>query len=166
MMKAVTVISASAPRRVSAAQTDQDAGGRRAAPRRLQRRVGRRRRGRGGRGGRRPAPAGRRAARGPGGPYAAHPLRVHPSDLVPQQLTSAPSLTGTRTADGVVFRWQTRDGSERGDTWVWQRLDSGEVRRTDRDRVLIRTPEEVCVEVRLVRGTDESPASNECVPAG
>ncbi len=49
---------------------------------------------------------------------------------------------------------------------MWQRLDSGEFRRTDKDQVLIRTPDEVCVEVRLVRGSDESPATNECVPAG
>ena len=33
-------------------------------------------------------------------------------------------------------------------------------------QVLIRTRDEVCVEVRLVRGSDESPATNECVPAG
>jgi eukaryotic-like serine/threonine-protein kinase len=165
VMKAVTVISASAPRRVASAQDDRDRVDE--PPRSVSNVVW--------------AVAGVVAVAAaigalllqggerPVDPEAGNPTTpsaTTPSDLVPQQLTSAPSLTGTRTAAGVVFRWQTRDGQAPGDTWVWQRLDSGELRRTDRDRVLIRTPEEVCVEVRLVRGTDESPASNECVPAG
>jgi eukaryotic-like serine/threonine-protein kinase len=166
VMKAVTVISASAPRRVAGTQADPEAdvdGPRRgisqvvwavlgvvvvaAAVGGLLLRGGER----------------------PDDPTRATPVvpsETTPSDLLPQELTSPPSLTGTRTAAGVVFRWQTRDERRPGDRWVWQRLDSGELRRTDAERVLIRTPDEICVEVRLVRGSQESPASNECVPAG
>ena len=75
-------------------------------------------------------------------------------------------MTGTRTDAGVVFRWQTTEELEPGDTWLWQRLDSGDFERTDKDQVVIRTPDDICVEVRLVRGSDQSPATNECVPAG
>jgi eukaryotic-like serine/threonine-protein kinase len=94
------------------------------------------------------------------------PSETTPSDLLPGALATAPSVSGTRTADGVLFRWQSRDEPEPGDTWLWQRLGSGEFRRTDRDQVLIRTRDEVCVQVRLLRDGSESPTTDECVPAG
>lgn len=165
VMKAVTVISASEPRRVASAQAEQEAGDEQ--PRGVAGVVW--------------AVAGVVAVAAavgallltggerPDDPEADVPLtpsETTPSDLIPQTLTSAPSVSGTRTSEGVLFRWQPRDPSEPGDTWVWQRLDSGDFRRTDKAQVLIRTRDEVCVEVRLVRGSDESPATNECVPAG
>jgi hypothetical protein len=166
VMKAVTVISASGPRRIASAQEDQQAEEETA---------------RGGvssvvwavagvvavaaavgglvlGGGDRPDE--------PGTDGPTTPVETTPSDLIPENLTATPSLTGTRTADGVVFRWRTRDELEPGDRWIWQRLDSGDFERTGRTQVLIRTRDQVCLEVRLVRGSDESPASNECVPAG
>ena len=165
VMKAVTVISASEPRRVASAQAEQ--GAEDEQPRGVAGVVW--------------AVAGVVAVAAavgallltggerPDDPEADVPVtpsETTPSDLIPQTLTSAPSVSGTRTPEGVLFRWQPRDPSEPGDTWVWQRLDSGEFRRTDKAQVLIRTRDEVCVEVRLVRGSDESPATNECVPAG
>lgn len=165
VMKAVTVISASEPRRVASAQAEQEAEDEQ--PRGVAGVVW--------------AVAGVVAVavavgalllsggERPDDPEADVPLtpsETTPSDLIPQTLTSAPSVSGTRTPQGVLFRWQPRDPSEPGDTWVWQRLDSGEFRRTDKAQVLIRTRDEVCVEVRLVRDSDESPATNECVPAG
>lgn len=166
VMKAVTVISASAPRRVASAQADQDAEEQEqsrgvsgvvwavagvvavaAAVAALV--LG---------GGARPDD---READAP-----LTPTDTTPSDLVPRGLGTAPSVTGTRTGGEVVFRWQTTEELEPGDTWLWQRLDSGDFQRTAKDQVVIRTPDDICLEVRLVRGDDQSPATNECVPAG
>ncbi|WP_107766691.1 serine/threonine-protein kinase [Nocardioides terrigena] len=166
VMKAVTVISASGPRRIATAQEEQEAeeqeqsrgvsgvvwaaaGVVAVAAAVVALVLG---------GGDRPDD---READGP-----LTPTETTPSDLVPQDLGTAPSVTGTRTDAGVVFRWQTTEELEPGDTWLWQRLDSGDFERTDKDQVVIRTPDDICVEVRLVRGSDQSPATNECVPAG
>ena len=165
-MKAVTVISASGPRRIATAQEEQEAeeqeqtrgvsgivwaaaGVVAVAAAVVALVLG---------GGDRPDD---READGP-----LTPTETTPSDLVPQDLGTAPSVTGTRTDAGVVFRWQTTEELEPGDTWLWQRLDSGDFERTDKDQVVIRTPDDICVEVRLVRGSDQFPATNECVPAG
>lgn len=166
VMKAVTVISASAPRRVASAHADQEADEQEqsrgvsgvvwavagvvavaAAVAALV--LG---------GGERPDD---READAP-----LTPTDTTPSDLVPRGLGTAPSVTGTRTGAEVVFRWQTTEELEPGDTWLWQRLDSGDFQRTAKDQVVIRTPDDICLEVRLVRGDDQSPATNECVPAG
>lgn len=166
VMKAVTVISASGPRRIASAQAEQEAEEQEAS------------RGVSGvvwavagvvavaaavaalvlGGGERPDD---READAP-----LTPTETTPSDLVPRDLGTAPSVSGTRTGAEVVFRWQTTEELEPGDTWLWQRLDSGDFQRTAKDQVVIRTPDDICLEVRLVRGDDQSPATNECVPAG
>ena len=86
-----------------------------------------------------------------------------PSDLVPDVLTRAPSLSGERTAEGVVFRWRSQDPLEPGDQWIFQRLDTQEFERTTRRQVLIRSGDQVCLEVQLARGADQSPAAHQCV---
>ncbi|WP_165821002.1 serine/threonine-protein kinase [Nocardioides gansuensis] len=87
-----------------------------------------------------------------------------PSDLIPDVLTEAPSLTGVRTPQGVVFSWEYSEPLQPGDTWVWQTSDSPAPERTKRKRVVVRSPGQVCLEVRLLRGGDDSPAGQECVP--
>jgi hypothetical protein len=166
VMKAVTVISASGPRRIAAVQADERSAGEE-RPRGISGALW--------------AVAGVVAVAAavgalllsggerPDDPEAEVPLapvETTPSDVFPGTLTSAPTVSGTRNADGVVFRWRSRDDAEPGDTWLWQRLGSGEFRRTDEEQVLIRARGEVCVEVRLLRDGAESPATDECVPAG
>ena len=86
-----------------------------------------------------------------------------PSPVVPDVLTEAPTLTGERVADGVLFRWRPEQPLEPGDEWLWHRDDTDRFGRTDRRRLLVRGSGEVCLEVTLTRGSDTSPSARECV---
>ena len=88
---------------------------------------------------------------------------ITPSDPVPDELTRAPTLSARRAGDRVVFRWRSPIPVEPGDEWVWRRDDTGEAGRTDRRRLVVDAPGQVCVEVRMARGSDSSPSARECV---
>ena len=64
----------------------------------------------------------------------------------------------------MVFRWDSRDEVEPGDQWIWQEVGEPGFERTRRRTLTVRSSEQVCLEVRQVRGTQESPTANECVP--
>ncbi|QBX54728.1 serine/threonine protein kinase [Nocardioides seonyuensis] len=85
-----------------------------------------------------------------------------PEDLIPDVLSRSPSLSGTRTPRGVVFRWRSPEPLEPGDRWLWRR-DSGAFERTTKRELLVREPGQVCLEVSLERGNDLSPSARECV---
>ena len=76
---------------------------------------------------------------------------------------AAPEVTGRRTAGGVVFRWSSPEAARPGDTWQWKRTDTGEQARTSDTSVTVRSPDRVCVQVRLVRDDRPSPWGNACV---
>ncbi len=164
VMKAVTVISASAPRHVAPAPADPDAA---QAPQAA-------------------SPQPRRSAvvwavvgvvaaavlvgalvltqteRDPD-PAPPPTTSATPSDLIADTLTRPPTLSGTRNGDTVVFRWRSQDPSEPGDQWIWQRAGSEAFERTVKTSATIVSSEKVCLEVRQVRGSDASPTANECV---
>ena len=90
--------------------------------------------------------AGRRRSRGPDGP----PRLDRPAHR-PQ---------------GVLFSWSSPDQGRAGDSWEWQRPETGESERTDAARLLVRAPlEEVCLQVRLIRGSFASEYAQVCVDA-
>ncbi|MDP3894768.1 hypothetical protein, partial [Nocardioides sp.] len=93
------------------------------------------------------------------------PTPTHtPLDVAPDAPSQAPELDGARTSDGSVrFTWTAPDDQQAGDSWQWTRQDTGESRRTTRTRQQISTPDRVCLEVRLIRGTFASPAARTCV---
>ncbi|HEV2797298.1 MAG TPA: serine/threonine-protein kinase [Nocardioides sp.] len=86
-----------------------------------------------------------------------------PSDVVPDELTSAPSLTGRRTARGIVFEWEPPVPLEPGDSFSYHRDDTDFYGRTTRQQLLLRTDEAVCLDLRMSRGSDNSPRVSECV---
>ncbi|PUA81696.1 serine/threonine-protein kinase [Nocardioides currus] len=86
-----------------------------------------------------------------------------PSPIIADTLTKPPSLSGTRTGDTVVFRWDS-DSVEPGDEWVWQEVGTADLERTTKLSTKVRGAGQVCLEVRQVRESDESPTANECVP--
>lgn len=158
VMKAVTVISASGPRRIATAQTEPDTD-------------------------ERPvsglvwavigvlatvALIGGLILTGGGRGDAPTPTQPStsdtPSPLIPDTLTSPPNLSGQRTGSSVVFRWDSQDSVEAGDQWIWQEIGTDAFERTSKRSVRVRSTEQVCLEVRQVRGSDESPTANECVP--
>ncbi|WP_210504328.1 serine/threonine-protein kinase [Nocardioides xinjiangensis] len=86
-----------------------------------------------------------------------------PEPVVPDQLTEAVSLTGSRTPRGVLFEWRPPVDVEPGDSFSWHRDDTGEYGDTPRRRLLVRTDEPVCLDVRMTRGQDSSPSASQCV---
>ena len=86
-----------------------------------------------------------------------------PSPLVPDVLTEAPTLTGRRTAKGVLFEWNPSVPVEAGDSFTYYRDDTGAYATTKKKSVLVRTDEAVCLELRMTRGSDNSPTVNQCV---
>jgi hypothetical protein len=86
-----------------------------------------------------------------------------PGDVVPDALTEAVALRGSRTARGVLFEWRPPVPVEPGDSFSWHRDDTGSYGSTVRRRLLVRTDEPVCLDVRMTRGSDSSPRARECV---
>jgi hypothetical protein len=86
-----------------------------------------------------------------------------PSDVVPDELTSAPTLSGRRTARGIVFEWEPPVPLEPGDSFSYHRDDTDDFRRTTKQQLLIRTDEPVCLDLTMSRGSDNSPRASECV---
>ncbi len=86
-----------------------------------------------------------------------------PSDVVPDELTSAPTLAGRRTARGVLFEWNPPVPVEPGDSFSYHRDDTNDYDRTTKQRLLVRTDAPVCLDLRMTRGSDNSPSVTECV---
>jgi protein kinase-like protein len=88
-----------------------------------------------------------------------------PSSVAPDAPTGPPTLSGRRTARGVEFTWAGSDRPRQGDSWEWQRPDTGEGGRTSDTslRVRARRGEEVCLQVRLIRGSFASEWADRCV---
>lgn len=86
-----------------------------------------------------------------------------PDDLIPDVLIGAPTLTGRRTASGVLFEWRTPVPLEPGDTFSYHRDDTDAYGSTNRKRLLVRTDEPVCLDLQMTRGADTSPRVSECV---
>ncbi len=49
------------------------------------------------------------------------------------------------------------------DTWEWTRTDTGEQTRTTDTELTVRTPDRVCLQVSLIRGSEASPVANRCI---
>ena len=62
-----------------------------------------------------------------------------------------------------MFRWVSNDAARPDDSWEWQRPETGESRRTTQTSVRIDEEGEVCLQVRLVRGTFASEWAQRCV---
>ena len=88
---------------------------------------------------------------------------VTPSDLIPDVIDAAPTLSGRRTSRGVLFRWEPPVPVEPGDSFSWHRDDTDEYGTTTRKRLLVRTDEPVCLDLLMKRGSDNSPRSSQCV---
>lgn len=86
-----------------------------------------------------------------------------PSDVVPDVLTQAPTLTGRRTARGVLFEWNPPVPVEPGDSFSYHRDDTDDYGSTTRRQLLVRTDAPVCLDLRMTRGADNSPSANQCV---
>jgi len=88
-----------------------------------------------------------------------------PLDVVPTQAAPpvAPGISGTRAGGEVDFRWRTATPALDGDTWEWKRTDTGAGRRTGDTAVTVRASGRVCVQVRMIRGTDASAWTEKCV---
>ena len=91
------------------------------------------------------------------------PTAGTPSPLIVDTLTRPPTLTGERVGSTVVFRWDSQEGVEAGDEWIWQQVGGADFERTRRRSVRLDSSDEVCLEVRQLRGGDESPTADECV---
>ena len=87
-----------------------------------------------------------------------------PSPLIADTLTRPPTLDGTRSGGSVVFHWDSQDSVDPGDEWIWQEVGSDDFERTSKRSATVKSGEQVCLEVRQVRASDESPTANECVP--
>ena len=88
---------------------------------------------------------------------------VTPSPLAPDVLTEAPTLTGRRTARGVLFEWNPPVRVRAGDEFSYYRDDIAEYGTTTEKRLLVRTTESVCLDLRMTRGSDSSPSVSQCV---
>ncbi|MDR7251762.1 hypothetical protein J2X46_000734 [Nocardioides sp. BE266] len=88
---------------------------------------------------------------------------VTPSPLVPDTLTEAPTLTGRRTARGVLFEWNAPVPLEDGDAFSYYRDDTEEFGSTVKKQLLVRTPDPICLDLRMTRGSDSSPSASQCV---
>jgi serine/threonine protein kinase len=158
VMKAVTVISASAPRQVATAQAEPDGEPEKGTSAIVWAAIGL------------VAAAGLTAAlvvtdgdRDDAQPPST-PTASTPSPLIIDSLTRPPTLNGERSGDTVVFRWESQDGVETGDEWIWQQAGTDGFERTRKLFVRLEASDKICLEVRQVRGSDESPTANRCVP--
>ncbi|MDT0185544.1 serine/threonine-protein kinase [Microbacterium sp. ARD31] len=88
---------------------------------------------------------------------------VTPSPLSPDVLTEAPTLTGRRTARGVLFEWNPPVRVREGDEFSYYRDDIAEYGTTTEKQLLVRTTESVCLDLRMTRGSDSSPSVSQCV---
>nr|WP_253943374.1 serine/threonine-protein kinase [Nocardioides sp. zg-1308] len=86
-----------------------------------------------------------------------------PADVVPDVLTEAPTLTGSRTARGVLFEWRPPVPLEPGDSFSYYRDDTRTYGSTRQRQLLVRTDEPVCLDLRMTRGSDNSPSDSQCV---
>ena len=86
-----------------------------------------------------------------------------PQSVAPEAPTGVPIIDGRRTRRGVVFTWVSNDAARPDDSWEWQRPETGESRRTTETSVRILGEGEVCLQVRLVRGTFASEWAQRCV---
>ncbi|MGI8646196.1 MAG: protein kinase domain-containing protein [Nocardioides sp.] len=92
-----------------------------------------------------------------------------PQSVAPEAPTGVPSLSGRRTPRGATFTWASNDAAEPGDSWEWQRPETGESARTSDTTLLVRSRSdaEVCLQVRLIRGSFASEWAQSCVgPVG
>ncbi len=99
-------------------------------------------------------------------PFTELTVTPTPDDVAPEAPDGPPVLAGRRTRQGVVFTWAGPDAGQPGDSWQWQRPDTGESERTDDTRLLITGPEaqeSVCLQVRLIRGSFASEWAQACV---
>jgi serine/threonine protein kinase len=92
------------------------------------------------------------------------PERSHTPGPVVAPL-SAPDLSGRRTDKGVLFTWKGTDKLGPDDTWVWMRRENQRTGRSREGRLLLPTSESVCLEVWLSadNGTRTSPRASQCV---
>jgi eukaryotic-like serine/threonine-protein kinase len=88
------------------------------------------------------------------------PLDVVPTPVAPPV---APEITGSRSGAEIAFRWRTGTRELDGDTWEWRRTDTGAGQRTAGTAVTVRAPARVCLQVRMIRGTDASAWTEKCV---
>jgi hypothetical protein len=86
-----------------------------------------------------------------------------PADVVPDVLVEDVTHTGSRTPRGVLFECRPPESVEAVDTFTWHRDDTDEYGSTSRRRLLVRTDEPVCLDVRMTRGSDNSPSASQCV---
>jgi serine/threonine protein kinase len=86
-----------------------------------------------------------------------------PANPAAGAITDPPVVTGQRSGRWVRFSWTAADAAQPGDTWQWTRTDTGAGGRSERQSVRLRSPDRVCVQVRLVRGQFASPWTDECV---
>ncbi len=86
-----------------------------------------------------------------------------PDDVVPDVLTEAPTLTGRRTARGVLFEWNPPVRVEPGDSFSYHRDDTDDYGSTTRRQLLVRTESPICLDLRMTRGADSSPSATQCV---
>lgn len=88
---------------------------------------------------------------------------ITPSDPVADELTQAPTLTGRRTARGVLFTWNAPVEMQDGDAFSYHRDDTDDYGTTTKEQLLVRTPDPICLDLRMTRGSDSSPSANQCV---
>ena len=96
-------------------------------------------------------------------PRVVIPSEATPSALIPDTLDAAPALSGRRTSRGVLFEWEPPVPVETGDSFNWHRDDTDEYGSTTRQRLLVRTDQPICLDLRMKRGSDNSPSSSQCV---
>lgn len=85
-----------------------------------------------------------------------------PSPPVVNPLERAPVLSGVRKGEQVVFRWDGAQGVEDGDLWLLMHED-GTIERTEKRRAVVPAKGPVCLEVSQRRDTNTSPPTRECV---
>lgn len=89
------------------------------------------------------------------------PSTVTPSSPVVQVLDVQPTLSGERRGARVRFEWSSPEAVD-GDEWVLQRDDEG-FRRTTRTQRAYRSTGSVCLTVQLTREGTSSPPTRTCV---
>ncbi|WP_134766965.1 serine/threonine-protein kinase [Nocardioides sp. 1609] len=96
-------------------------------------------------------------------PPTVDPSTRTPAPLEPGSPQLPPEVSGKRQGAQVTFTWRSPDEPVDGDTWEWRRTDSGDGARTTERRLTLRSPDRLCVQVRLIRGADASPFTERCV---
>ncbi len=96
-------------------------------------------------------------------PPASDPSTRTPAPVEQGSLQLPPEVEGVRRDARVAFTWRAPDRTRDGDTWEWRRTDTGETARTPERELTVRASERVCLQVRLIRGSDASPYTERCV---